>query len=174
MSIQSNNILALPTSTIDDDIATMDFNIECGSKQGTVVMAEFGTAHPYPGTALGEYCKKHGLYDPGAGFFDMHMSYHNESPLNCFTLQEKLMQKNLAMLGTVAVRFPVLRNMIVNTLIKRRGGLLYFIMFYLAKTTGYMKHIYPIDYTLRDYLRVIRQSLRLDWFKRMGAKNGRK
>ena len=32
--IQSNNILGLPTSTIEDDIATIDFNIECGPKQG--------------------------------------------------------------------------------------------------------------------------------------------
>lgn len=167
IAVQSNNILALPTSTIEDDIATMDFNIECGSKQNTVVMAEFGTAHPYPGTALGEYCKKHSLYSPDGGFSDMRISYQRESPLNCFTLQEKLMQKNLTMLGTVAVRFPFLRNLIVNTLIKWRGGFLFFIAFYLAKTTGYMKHIYPISYTIRDYLRVVSQSLKLDWFKRM-------
>jgi radical SAM superfamily enzyme YgiQ (UPF0313 family) len=170
ITIQSNNILGLPTSTIDDDIATVDFNIECGPKQGAVVMAEFGTAHPYPGTALGDFCEEHGFYDKSKGFKDMHASYHDESPLNCFTEQEKRMQKNLTMLGTVAVRFPSTRNLIMNHLIKMKTNPLFFAAFYLTKTTGYMKHIHPLNYTLKDYLRVIPQSLALDWFKRMRKK----
>lgn len=170
IAIQSNNILGLPTSRIEDDIATVDFNIECGPKQGIAVIAEFGTVHPYPGTELGAFCKERGIYDPEEGFYDMHMSYHDESPLNCFTPREKRMQRNLTMLGTVAVRFPSLRNLIINHLIKWPTNPLIFIAFYLAKTTGYMKHIYPIGYTMKDYLRVIPQSLKLDWFKRMGGK----
>ena len=170
IAIQSNNILGLPTSRIEDDIATADFNIECGRKQGVIVMAEFGTAHPYPGTELGKFCKERGIYDPEEGFYDMHMSYHDESPLNCFTPMEKRMQRNLTMLGTVAVRFPILRNLIVNHLIKWPTNTLFFIVFYLTKTTAYMKHIYPIGYTVKDYLRIIPQSLKLDWFKRMEGK----
>ena len=169
MSIQSNNILGLPTSKIEDDIATMDFNIECGPAQNVVVMAEFGTAHPYPGTELGDFCKNEGIYDPGDGFLNMHMSYHDESPLNCFSPMEKRMQKNLTMLGTVAVRFPVTRNIIINHLIKLPTNFVFFICFYLTKTLSYMKYVYPIGYKIKDYLRVIPQSLKLDWFKRMGG-----
>ena len=169
ISIQSNNILGLPTSRIEDDIAIVDFNIECGPGQGVVVMAEFGTAHPYPGTELGKYCKEHGFYDPGEGFFDLHMSYHDESPLNCFSAEDKRQQKNLTLLGTVAVRFPKLRNLIINHLIKWPTNPLFFLAFYLTKTTGYMKHIYPIGYTMKDHFRVISQSFKLDWFKRMGG-----
>lgn len=170
MAIQSNNILGLPTSKIEDDIATADFNIECGAKQDVVVMAEFGTAHPYPGTELGKLCKERGIYDPEEGFYDMHMSYHDESPLNSFTPKEKRMQRNLTMLGTVAVRFPSLRNLIMNHLIKWPTNPLFFMAFYFTKTTGYMKHIYPIGYGVKDYLRVIPQSFKLDWFKRMKGK----
>jgi len=169
IAIQSNNILGLPTSKIEDDIKTLDFNIECGPKQKVVVMGEFGTAHPYPGTELGKFCEERGYYDPEKGFYNMHVSYHDESPLNCFSPMEKRMQKNLTLLGTVAVRFPKTRNLIVNHLIKWPNNPLFFIAFYLTKTTGYMKYIYPLDYTLKDYLRVIPQSLKLDWFKRMGG-----
>jgi anaerobic magnesium-protoporphyrin IX monomethyl ester cyclase len=167
IAIQSNNILGLPTSTIKDDIDTLDFNIECGPKQKTKVIAEFGTAHPYPGTALGEYCQKNGLYRTDAEFKDMHMSYHDQSPLNCFSEMEKRMQYNLTLLGTVAVKFPSLRNLIVNHLIKMPPNPLYFFAFYLAKTTDYMRNVYPIGYTIKDYLRVIPQSIKLDMFKRM-------
>lgn len=168
IAIQSNNILALPTSKIEDDIATLDFNIECGKKQGTEVIGEFGTAHPYPGTDLWKFCKKNGFYD-SENFSNMHMSYHDASPLNCFTPKEKRMQRNLTLLGTVATRFPWTRNLIVNHLIKLPPNSLFFTAFYLTKLTQYMKHVYNLDYTFKDYLRVIPQSLRLDWFKRMGG-----
>ena len=170
ITIQSNNILGLPTSTIEDDIATVDFNIECGPKQGVVVMAEFGTAHPYPGTALGQYCEKNKFYSKDRKFDDMHMSYHDASPLDCFSDEEKKMQKNLTMLGTIAVRFPSTRNFIMNHLIDKDASTLFFAAFYVAKTTGYMKHIYSLNPTLRDYVKVIHQSLKLDWFKRMEGK----
>jgi radical SAM superfamily enzyme YgiQ (UPF0313 family) len=174
ISIQSNNILALPTSTIYDDIATLDFNIECGPGQNTNVIGEFGTAHPYPGTELGRYCKEHGIYDPDAGFRDLHLSYQDSSPLNCFSEREKRMQRNLTMLGTVAVKFPFARNIIVNYLINWPTNPLFFAAFYLSKTTSYMKHIYNLDYSLKDYLRIIPQSLKLDWFKRMGGRKWKK
>jgi radical SAM superfamily enzyme YgiQ (UPF0313 family) len=169
ITVVSNNILALPTSRIEDDIATLDFNIECGSKQKTVVMGEFGTAHPYPGTELGKYCQTNGLYSDQDGFSNMHMSYHDQSPLNCFSPIEKRMQVNLAMLGLVAVRFPWLRNLIVNHLIKWPTNSFFFALFYFSKTTGYMKYVYPIGYKFKDYFRIIPQSLKLDWFKRMGG-----
>ncbi len=168
IAIQSNNILGLPTSTIEDDIATLDLNIECG-KHATV-MAEFGTAHPYPGTALGDYCQKHGLYNPGSGFWDMRQSYQTESPLNCFTPMEKRMQVNLTMLGPVAVRFPRLRNIIVNHLIKLPTNPLYFTAFDLNKATGYMRYIYTMDRTWGDYAKVVYRSFRKNWGKRMGGK----
>jgi len=167
IAVQSNNILGLPTSTIEDDIATVDFNIECGPKQDTVVMAEFGTAHPYPGTALGEFCKKIGAYNPKEGFGDMHMSYFDASPLNCFTENEKRMQRNIVMLGPVAVRFPWARDLIMDYLIKLPPNPVFFATYFASRTTGYMKHFYPIGYTIKDYLRIIPQALKLDWFKKM-------
>lgn len=170
ITVISNNILGLPETTIEDDIETIDFNIECGPRQGVNLIAECGTLHPYPGTWLGKYCEEKGLYNPKDGFRDLHMSYHDESPLNCFTPLEKRMQVNLAMLGPVAVRLPWTRNLIVNYLIKLPKNPLFFAIFYITKTLAYMRYVYPIGYTLRDYIRVIPQSLKLDWFKRMGGR----
>lgn len=173
IAVQSNNILGLPTSRIEDDIATVDLNVEC-RKRGTIVIGEFGTAHPYPGTELGRYCEKLGVYSPEKDFEDLHMSYHDTSPLNCFSDEEKRMQRNLTMLGTVAVKFPRLRNLIVNHLIKLPTNPLYFAAFYISKTTSYMRDVYSIGYTWKDYARVIPRSLKLDWFKRMGGEKWKK
>ena len=171
IAIQSNNILGLPTSTIKDDVDTLDFNIECGPKQKAIVMAEFTTAHPYPGTELYEFCKRNGYYSSETGFSEMHMSYQYESPLNCFTPMEKRMQRNLTMLGPVAVTLPWMRDLIVNHLIKRPTNSAYFTAFSLNKSLRYMRHIYPLNRGLNEYLKVVYNSFRKNWFKRMDEKS---
>jgi anaerobic magnesium-protoporphyrin IX monomethyl ester cyclase len=64
------NIMGLPTGTIDDDLETLEFNIRCKPDYGWVSIYA-----PYPGTVLGDYCKKEGFYtgdysDIGENFFD--------------------------------------------------------------------------------------------------------
>jgi radical SAM superfamily enzyme YgiQ (UPF0313 family) len=72
------NILALPTSTIEEDLHTLEFNIQC---EPTYAWASIYA--PYPGTELGDLCKKEGYYkgdysDISDSFFDT--SYLEISP----------------------------------------------------------------------------------------------
>jgi radical SAM superfamily enzyme YgiQ (UPF0313 family) len=175
ITIQSNNIFGLPTSTLENDIETLDFNIECGPKQGTIVIMEAGTAHPYPGTDLGRFCKEKGFYDPEAeGFYDMHMSYNDESPLNCFNKKEKKLQRNLTMLGPIAVRFPILRGLIVNYLIKLPPNPVFLTLYDINKQTAYLKNVYNYKHSPINLVKTILQTFKLDWFKRMGGERWRK
>ena len=65
------SILSLPTSTIEDDLATLELNIKC--------QADYAWASifvPYPGTDLGDECVEKGYYtgdysDITDCFFDM-------------------------------------------------------------------------------------------------------
>jgi anaerobic magnesium-protoporphyrin IX monomethyl ester cyclase len=51
------NILGLPTSTIEEDLATLEVNIRCRPRYAWCSIFQ-----PYPGTMLGDKCKKNGWY----------------------------------------------------------------------------------------------------------------
>ncbi|MGE5602073.1 MAG: B12-binding domain-containing radical SAM protein, partial [Nitrososphaerales archaeon] len=56
MVITATNILGLPTSTLEDDFATMRLNTEAG-----VSYAHAWLFQPYPGTELGDFARSQGL-----------------------------------------------------------------------------------------------------------------
>jgi anaerobic magnesium-protoporphyrin IX monomethyl ester cyclase len=57
IKLMIQNILALPSSTIEDDLATLEVNIRCHPDYGWSSVFV-----PYPGTALGDKCVKEGWY----------------------------------------------------------------------------------------------------------------
>jgi hypothetical protein len=56
MHITATNILALPTSTLEDDLDTMRLNA-----QARISYAHAWLFQPYPGTELGEFTQERGL-----------------------------------------------------------------------------------------------------------------
>lgn len=68
------NILAIPTSTIEDDLATLEFNIRCRPDYAWASIFA-----PYPGTALGDRCKASGWYT--GDYSDITESFFDESVL---------------------------------------------------------------------------------------------
>ena len=56
MQITATNLLGLPTSTLEDDFATMRLNIEA-----RVSYAHAWLFQPYPGTELGQFARDQGL-----------------------------------------------------------------------------------------------------------------
>jgi len=170
----ANSILAIPVrpeimaqqgkKPIDYDIESLDMNIGAGAD-----FSEFGTIYPYPGCELAEYVVKNGWFSP-KDFNKLHTSYQAESPLNCFTPREKMMQGNLVLLGTLCVAFPWLRNVTVKYLIKLPLTKLYFILYYLIK--GYLTvfKVYPMKFTLMNLTKNIVRSVKLDWKKHSPGK----
>jgi len=68
------NILAIPTSTIEDDLATLEFNIRCKPDY-----AWSSIFTPYPGTVLGDMCKAEGWYK--GDYSDITDSFFDQSVL---------------------------------------------------------------------------------------------
>jgi len=149
---------------IDYDIESLKLNIECGATFG-----EFGCIYPYPGCELTEYVIRNGWFSK-EDLQSLHISYQSESPLNCFTPKEKMMQNNLALLGTVCVAFPWLTNIAVKYLIKLPLTKLYFILYYISK--GYLNifKVYPMKFTITNLIKNIIRSLRIEWKKRAPGK----
>lgn len=80
IQVMLQNIIGLPTSTIEDDLFTLEMNIKYRPTYAWVSIFQ-----PYPGTALGNWCKKEGLYsgdysEIGDSFFET--SVLNFDPLH--------------------------------------------------------------------------------------------
>jgi len=152
----TNCIIGLPSTTLTEDIESLDLCLEC-----KVDWAEFLIFHPYPKTELGDRCIHMGLYTPD--YDGMHTSYLYASPLNCFTQKEKKVQRNLSVLGCVAVVFPWLRNPIIKHLAHWPPNRLFTLAYWAVKMNRLRRRIYVTKTrrfeSLRIYLRSLKQEL---------------
>lgn len=172
----ANTIMAIPVkpeimksqgkTSIDYDIESLDINIEC-----KVTFGEFTIAYPYPGCELSRYAEENGWFSQIKDFDKLHHSYQSQSPMKCFTKKEKMMQANLALLGTICLFFPWLRNLIVNVLIKLPLQQLYYPFYFLIK--GYLNifEIYPMNLGFWNLLTNIFRSYFIDKRKHSPNKN---
>jgi radical SAM superfamily enzyme YgiQ (UPF0313 family) len=97
------NIIGLPTGTIEDDIATLELNIESRPDYAWVSIFQ-----PYPGTRLGEYCREKGLYK--GDFNDIESNFFDSSKLD-FSDRYKNQLSNLQKLFAIFVEYPELHKL---------------------------------------------------------------
>lgn len=155
----SNNILGLPYATIENEIETIELNIKARAS-----FVEFPIFHPYPHTELGDYSIDQGIYQ--SGYNELHMSYMNKSPLNCFTEEEKNIQRNLSALGLLIVWKPFLKKPILKWLIHLPYNRFYFLLYYLTKIYLNKTKVYPLKIGPRTLWKNLVRSWRLENFKK--------
>jgi len=153
INVYANTMLALPFSTLEQDIASVDFAIKVKPD-----MPNFSIFMPYPGTDLGDYCARAGIYDTAKE--DINYGMRNSSPLHCFSEKERNAQYNLCQLAIVAVKFPFLRNLIINRLIYWRPNKLFFFTHYFFAVSTYGRKIFCFKHTLREYIELIARTLK--------------
>ncbi|MFA5147138.1 MAG: radical SAM protein [Candidatus Omnitrophota bacterium] len=153
INVYANTMLALPFTTLDHDIASLDFAIKVKPE-----MPNFSIFMPYPGTDLGDYCIERGIYDPEGDSIDYGM--RNMSPLSCFSDREKRAQYNLCELAIVAAKFPSLRDIIVKRLIYWRPNKTFFFIHYLLAVTTYGRKIFYFRHTLKEYIELVIRTFR--------------
>ncbi|MBN1434331.1 B12-binding domain-containing radical SAM protein [Candidatus Fermentibacterales bacterium] len=99
----TQNILGIPTGTLEDDLDTLRLNIECKPAFAFATLLQ-----PYPRTSIGDYCRANGFLDQSSpeaaralpdSFFDM-------SPLR---IDHKRERERLRKLFALAIEFPFLR-----------------------------------------------------------------
>lgn len=143
--IYANTMLALPFTSLDHDIASVDFAIKVKPD-----MPNFSIFMPYPGTDLGDYCQQAGIYNPQKDQITYGM--RNMSPLTCFTKNEIEAQYNICQLAIIAVKLPFLRNLIVNHFIYWKPNMIFFLIHYLFAIRAYGKKIFYFKHTLGEYI----------------------
>jgi radical SAM superfamily enzyme YgiQ (UPF0313 family) len=145
INVYANTMLALPFTSLEHDIASVDFAMKVKPD-----MPNFSIFMPYPGTDLGDYCQKAGIYNPQEE--DIQYGMRNMSPLTCFTERERIAQYNICQLAIVAVKLPFLRNLIINRLIYWRPNKIFFFIHYLFAIRAYGKKIFYFKHTLGEYI----------------------
>jgi len=153
INIYANTMLAFPFTTLEHDIASLDFAIKVQPD-----MPNFSIFMPYPGTDLGDYCSGAGIYNSDRDSINYGM--RNMSPLTCFSKKEKRAQYNLCTLAIVAVKFPFLRNFIVKYLIHWKPNNIFFFIHYIFAVTAYNKKIFYFKHSLREYLELAARTLK--------------
>jgi radical SAM superfamily enzyme YgiQ (UPF0313 family) len=106
--IMTQNILGLPFTTLDDDIATLELNKQCSPTYAWASIFQ-----PYPKTKLGEAAKDAGLYT--GDFSDLGSSFFDKSPLKIPHAKEvAALQKLFAVAVDMNFHEDTVRQLIVE------------------------------------------------------------
>ncbi|MBI3814478.1 MAG: hypothetical protein HY279_08445, partial [Nitrospinae bacterium] len=149
INIYNNNMIALPFTSLEQDIDSLDFIIKLQPE-----MPDFTIFMPYHGTDLGDYCREAGIHDVETESMAGH-GLKILSPLTCFSEKEKRGQYNLCQLGIVAVKFPYLRNLIVNHLIYWKPNKLFFLLNYFFSMKSYGEKIFYYKHSFTEYIKLV-------------------
>lgn len=97
----ADNILGIPGGTLEDDLATLQLNIDLDVDYAAATLCT-----PYPGTGLADYAIANGYFD---GDFDsLFESYYTDSVLRFSSPMEKRKIENLHKVFAVAAALPAL------------------------------------------------------------------
>ena len=163
----TNCIIGLPGTTMAHDLESLDLCLECRVDWG-----EFLQFHPYPGTELGDKTIAMGIYRPE--YDRMHTSYQYATPLSSFTKKEINMQRNLAVLGSVAIVLPWTRNFIVKVLLHFPMNISFTLAYHFAKMYAFRRKIYTTKTTFWESMRIFARSMRQDVFRHTEEKGPRR
>ena len=94
-----NYMLAIPESTLDDDLNTIKT-----SRDSKVTYLAYTTTEPMKGTKLYDYCLDKGYID--SSFMGDFIQNFEKSPLSCFTEKEKDIRYNIFLLGSLVAKLP--------------------------------------------------------------------
>jgi hypothetical protein len=106
----ADNILGIPSGTLEDDLATLQMNIDLDVDYAAATLCT-----PYPGTGIAKFAVDKGYF---SGDFDLiDDSYYTESVLTFSSTSEKRQIENLHKLFAVTAAIPALKPL-VRQLIK--------------------------------------------------------
>lgn len=105
----ADNILGIPGGTLEDDLATLDLNIELDVDYAAATLCT-----PYPGTGIADYAVEHGYFS--GNFEEIDDSYYTESVLTFSSALEKRKVENLHKLFAVSAALPAIRPIMLRLL----------------------------------------------------------
>ncbi|MCK5580627.1 MAG: B12-binding domain-containing radical SAM protein [Candidatus Omnitrophica bacterium] len=157
IKVFSNTILGLPGSTLEDDLESLDFTLQCRPYySGFTVMT------PFPGTDLYKYCEENDYLEEVAAMEDSFpQSMQQDSCLKGISEERKNIHRNILMLGPVANAFPFLKKWIVSKLIYGKPNVFFNAVGSLVRNYQNMK-VWPFRKSPGSFWNIFWQVMRID------------
>ncbi len=140
----TNNMLGLPTGSLETDLETLTLNAQCRPAYANVFLFQ-----PYPKTALGEWAYEQGWMM--GSFDDLSGSVSDNTIIKFGNEKEKRQIENLQKLFALGVQFPRLLPIILR-LIRLPPNRLYWLIYKVWKGWAIKNRIFPFRMSLREYL----------------------
>ncbi len=144
VTFMTNNMLGLPTGTLETDFETLELNAQCRPAYANVFLFQ-----PYPKTALGEWAFEQGWMM--GSFDDLSGSVSDDTVIKFGSEAEKRQIENLQKLFALGVEFPWLLP-VIRRLIRLRSNSLYWLVYKVWKGWAIKNRMFPFSMTPREYL----------------------
>ncbi len=144
IAFMTNNMLGLPTGSLETDLETLELNVQCRPAYANVFLFQ-----PYPKTALGERAYEQGWM---TGSFDsLSGSVSDDTVIRFGSEAEKRQIENLQKLLALGVEFPWLVP-VIRRLIRVPSNRLFWLVYKLWKGWAIKRRMFPFKMTPREYL----------------------
>jgi hypothetical protein len=140
----TNNMLGLPTGSLETDFETLELNVQCRPAYANVFLFQ-----PYPKTALGEWALEQGWMV--GTFDDLSGSVSDDTVIRFGSEAEKRQIENLQKLFALGVEFPWLLP-VIRRLLRLPANRLFWLVYKLWKGWAIKKRMFPFRMTAREYL----------------------
>ena len=153
IAFMTNNMLGLPTGSLETDFETLDLNVQCRPSYANVFLFQ-----PYPKTELGELACQGGWMI--GSFDDLSGSVSDDTIIRFGSESEKRQIENLQKLFALAVEFPSLVPL-VKLLIKLPRNRLFWFVYKIWKGYAIKRRMFPFRLTPREYVSAAWQYMRI-------------
>jgi anaerobic magnesium-protoporphyrin IX monomethyl ester cyclase len=144
ITFMTNNMLGLPTGTLENDFETLELNAECRPAYANVFLFQ-----PYPKTALGEWAYEQGWMM--GSFDDLSGSVSDNTVIKFGSEEEKQQIENLQKLFALGVEFSWLLPTI-RKLIRLPRNRVFWLTYKLWKGWAIKNRMFPFKMTPREYM----------------------
>jgi radical SAM superfamily enzyme YgiQ (UPF0313 family) len=138
----TTNMIGLPNTTFENDLETLDLNIECKPAYAHVMIFQ-----PYPRTALGEYTREHDLM---YGSFDDFGEVAWDDSVLKFSPEHKRKLRNLQRFFAILVEWPALRPFVERFLLNLPTNWFYWLLYKLWKGYALKQRVHPVRLSLKE------------------------
>lgn len=152
--IVSQNILALPTGTFDDDLDTLRMNCRLGPDFAFATLLQ-----PYPRTEIGAFCRDRGLLQNGTGD-SLPDSFFDGTVLD---IPDRKRRERMRKLFALSIEFPFLRGRIKRLTELPLDGV-YDLLDRVWKGYCIKQREFPYSMPLREYVRSALDYLRTRYY----------
>lgn len=153
IAFMTNNMLGLPTGSLETDFETLELNVQCRPSYANVFLFQ-----PYPKTELGQLACREGWM--AGSFDDLSGSVSDDTIIRFGSESEKRQIENLQKLFALAVEFPFLVPL-VKLLIKLPRNKLFWLVYKIWKGYAIKRRMFPFRLTPREYVSAVWQYMRI-------------